>query len=313
MVDIQKPRKGSMAHRPRKRAKSQNPNVCWQSNSEQRVLGVAGYKAGMTHVSFVDQTESPTKGQEIVKAATIVEIPPMTVYGVRCYDNVRSVCDILTSEEKILKQLGIKNKSKNKEIKEDSLKNVRLLAFSQPSKTSIGKKHIEAMEIGIGGKDVKEKLEYAKTMLGKELKASDILKPGEFVDIIAITKGKGWQGPVKRFGVSLQRRKATGKRRHVGTLGQWHPSYVLYTVPQAGQTGYHKRTELNKEVLKISGNVDEVNPPSGFPNYGFVKNDYVIVTGSIPGPTKRLVKLRLAVRGKAPKEPQLLYTSLDPK
>ncbi len=300
-----------MAHRPRKRARNQNAGVCWQPEEEKRVLGFAGYKAGMTHVSYIDQTESPSKGQEVVAAATIVEVPPLVVYGIRCYDRVNSIGDILTEDEKIRKALKIKQKRKS-EIKEENVKEVRLLVYSQPAKTGFGKKHIERMEIGCGGKDVKEKLEYAKTLLGKELKISDVFKPGEFVDIVAVTKGKGWQGPIRRFGAAIQRRKATGKRRHVGTLGPFHPPYVMYTVPQAGQMGYHTRTELNKEILRVGTNAEEINPSSGFNRYGFVKNDYIILKGSVPGPVKRLVKMRLALRrpGVA-KEPRLGYISKE--
>jgi len=299
-----------MAHRPRKRAKSQNPGVYWQDSAEQRVLGFAGYKVGMTHVAYVDDNESPTKGQEIVSAATVIEVPPLVVYGMRCYGSKRSLGDIITDDDKILKLAGFKNKPVSANLKEEEIEDVRLLAFTMPSKTKIGKKHIEKMEIGCGGKSSKEKFEYSKTLLGKELRISDVFKIGEYVDLVSITKGKGWQGAVKRFGVALQRRKATGKRRHVGTLGQWHPAYALYTVPQAGQTGYHRRTELNKRILKISQNPEEINPSGGFQSYGFVGNDFVLIKGSVAGPTKRLVKFRLASRfSGSHKEPQLTFIS----
>lgn len=310
MTDIKKPRRGSMAHRPRKRAESQNPRVHWQDHEEKRVLGFAGYKAGMTHLAYVDDTESPTKGQEVVSAATVIEVPPMAVYGVRCYRGNDSLGDILTTDEKLLKMAGFRKKRDAKAVDEAEVDDARLLVFAMPSKTGFGKKHIEAMEIGCGGKDAKEKLEYCKGLLGKELRASDVFKNGEYVDVVSVSIGKGWQGAVKRFGVSIQRRKATGKRRHVGTLGQWHPAYVLYTVPQAGQTGYHRRTELNKRILKMGQKPEEINPSSGFPQYGFVKNDFVVVKGSVPGPVKRLIKLRLAVRATAQaKEPQVGYVS----
>ena len=317
MTDIRRPRRGSMAHRPRKRAESQNLNVYWQGCTDKRVMGFAGYKVGMTHCAYVDDTESPTKGQEIVSPATVIEVPPLTVYGVRCYKNLNSCCDILTAEERILKLVGFTKAKKPGEgaqkpggdAKKDENKfseadadDVRLLVYAMPSKTKIGKKHIEKMEIGCGGKDAKEKLEFAKSMIGKEIRASDVFKSGEHVDVVSVSKGKGWQGPVKRFGVSIQRRKATGKRRHVGTLGQWHPAYVLYTVPQAGQTGYHRRTELNKRILKISEKPEDINPVCGFPHYGFVLNDFVLLKGSVPGPTKRLIKLRLAVRAGGPQK-----------
>lgn len=313
MVDLRKPRRGSMAFRPRKRAGTQNVRTYWQDCSDKRILGIAGYKAGMTHLSYIDNSESTTKGQEIVSSATVIEIPPMIVYGIRCYDHERSIGDILTSEEKILKALSVKKK-KAKTPKEEDVKDVRLLAYCQPDKTKIGKKHIEAMEIGFGGADVKERLEHAKTMLGKELRAKDVFKSGEYVDVAAVTKGKGFQGPVKRFGVKIQRPKSTKKKRHVGSLGQWHPAYVLYTIPQAGQMGYHTRTERNKMVMKIGEKPEEINPSAGFPAYGFVKNDYVVVKGSIPGPVKRLVKIKLSLRKPtAAKEPQIMYLSATNK
>lgn len=321
MTDLTRPRRGSMAFRPRKRAIKQNAQIYWQEHAIKRLLGFAGYKVGMTHLSYIDTREKSTKGQEVVGAATIIETPPIHVYGYRCYTSNDSNFDVLSSDANTIKLLKIKKQKQPKtqeksHEKPNEVKDVRLLVFAQPNKTHIGKKHIERMEIALGGKDVNEKLEFSKSLLGKELRISDVFKAGEYVDVAAVTRGKGWQGAVKRFGVAKQRRKATGKQRHVGTLGQWHPAYVLYTVPQAGQTGYHTRTELNKQIMKIGNNIEEINPNSGFPSYGFVKNDYVLLKGSIPGPTKRLIKLRLAVRESAAqaqhvqqKEPHLLYIS----
>ena len=314
MTDIKRPRRGSLGYRPRKRAAKQNVRVNWLSEEEKRIVGFAGYKVGMTHVSFTDQAETSRKGQELTGAATVLEVPPMVVYGIRFYDNANSIGDILASDEKALKKLNFKGKSKPKEIKEEDAKDVRLLAYAQPDLTFIGKKHPEAMEIGLGGADIKEKIEYAKSFLGKEIRASDVFKAGEFVDVLAVTKGKGWQGAIKRFGCAKQRRKATNRVRHIGTLGAWIPNYVLYTVPQAGQTGYHTRTELNKKILRVgsSDTISEINPPSGFTNYGFVKKDYILVKGSVPGPSKRLVKLRLAGRATGEtNEPQITYISVE--
>ena len=311
-MDLRRPRRGSRAVRPRKRAETQVPEMVWPSISDSRILGFAAYKAGMTTVAYMDHSESPTKGQEVVGAATVLEAPPLYVYGIRGYKGRKIAGEMFTPDEAKLKMLGMK-KTKKTELSDD-LQDVRILVFAQPEKTMIGKKHPERFELGIGGKDAKEKMAFAKTFLGKELKAKDVFKSGENVDVVSVTRGHGWQGAVKRFGVSIQRPKATGKRRHVGTLGQWHPAYVLYTVPQAGQTGYHKRTELNKQVLKISETIEEINPKGGFPHYGFLKNDYILIKGSVPGPTKRLVKMRIAIRKQVPyKEAKITYVSNEPK
>ena len=66
--------------------------------------------------------------------------------------------------------------------------------------------------------------------------------------------------------------------------------------------------------MKIGGNIDEINPKGGFPQYGFVKNNYVLLKGSVPGPVKRLIRIRLGTR--APdkvQEPKLTYVSLESK
>ena len=133
-------------------------------------------------------------------------------------------------------------------------------------------------------------------MLGKEIKPSDVFREGELVDVISITKGKGTAGPVKRFGVKIQTRKAQKKRRHVGSLGSERPGKVLWTVPQAGQLGFFRRTEFNKRVLKIGEDGKEITPKAGFKRYGVVKSNYIIVEGSVPGPKKRLIMLRPAIR-----------------
>jgi large subunit ribosomal protein L3 len=315
MTDIWKPRKGSLAFRPRGRAKSQMPRVShWASSGEARLLGFAGYKAGMTHLSFIDDAEGPTSGQEVSAAVTVVEVPPLHVYGVRTYKGGKAAGDLLTDDEGVLKKLGIKKKKSKAELNAENADAITALVFMQPEKTGMGKKHPEKMEIAVGGADAAQKLEYAKSLIGKELKPEEMFKSGEYVDVISISTGKGWQGTRKRFGTSLHRPKATGQRRASGTLGQWHPAYILYTARRAGQLGYHKRTEVNKRIMKISENVDEVNPKGGFPHYGFVKNNYVLLKGSVPGPAKRLIRMRLGTRApEKVQEPKVSYVSVESK
>ena len=80
--------------------------------------------------------------------------------------------------------------------------------------------------------------------------------------------------------------------------------------------GYNYRTELNKRVLKVGTTRDAatVNVKGGFINYGVVKNDFIILDGSIPGPAKRLIRLRKSIRNTAPKkEPQINYISTSVK
>ena len=100
---------------------------------------------------------------------------------------------------------------------------------------------------------------------------------------------------MKRFGVKIHRRKAQQMQRHTGALGQDEPGKVRPTVPQSGQLGFFTRTELNKRVVKIGTGTD-INPSGDFLRYGKVRGDYIIIDGSVPGPTKRLIRLRAAMR-----------------
>ena len=323
MAHLKGHKRGSVAYRPRKRARSTNARITsWPAVESPGALGFAGYKAGMTSVSMTDDSTSPSKGLEISSSATVLEVPPITVYGLRAYEmgygGKRALCDVVTDDQAILKQLGFTKRpdgTKEIEAKLGELAEVVLLAFANPASTGIGAKKPVRLEIAVGGKSAKEKYDYCKSMLGKQLKFSDVFKSGEYVDAVAVTKGKGWQGAVKRFGVHQQRRKATGKRRHVGTLGPWNPSKVMYTAPMAGQMGYHRRTEYNKRILKIGADPKDVIPKGGFPHYGVVRNDYVLIKGSIAGPVKRFVKLRKALRksGDAVKAPEVAYVSLRSK
>ncbi len=161
--------------------------------------------------------------------------------------------------------------------------------------TNVGKKKPEVLELGISG-TLEEQLVFALDKLGKEVKLTDVFKGGELTDSHSISTGKGWQGAVKRFGVKLTAHKSEKKRRHAGNVGAWHPSRVHPHRPLPGQMGYHERTEWNKWILKVSDKAEEVNPVEGFKHYGKVKNEYLIVKGSVAGPCKRLITLVRTIR-----------------
>ena len=155
------------------------------------------------------------------------------------------------------------------------------------------------MELRIGGGTIDERKEFAKGLLGKDVTINDFATEGTLIDVVAVTKGKGFQGVTKRWGVKLLSHKNSKHRRGIANLGPKRPGYVRSTVPGSGQMGYHQRTEFNKQLMKIGAEGSEITPKGGFLNYGDVVNTYVLVHGSVPGPTKRLVRLRDATR--APK------------
>jgi large subunit ribosomal protein L3 len=144
------------------------------------------------------------------------------------------------------------------------------------------------------GGSKQEKFDFIKQHIYKDIKIKDIFDAGELIDVTAVTKGKGFQGTVKRFGVSIRSHKSEKVKRGIGNLGAWTPTHVDFRVPQPGKMGYHIRTELNKWILKISD--EDINPKGGFLHYGLIKNDYVILKGSIAGPSKRVIRMTIAGR-----------------
>lgn len=304
MPNIRKPRKGSLQFWPRKRSKRIYSKVgFWKKSDETKLLGFAGYKVGMCHVIFNDtRKKSITKGMEVSWPATIIECPPLKIASIRFYKKTdqgsKTISDVLFNkpDKELKRKINIpKNVKKNVEDIQD-FDDLVLIAYTQPKLTGIGKKKPELFEIAIGGKK-EDKLNYAKEHLGKEIKLGDVFKQGQQIDIHAITKGKGFQGPVKRFGIGLTSHKAEKARRNPGSLGGWKSQgHVMWRVAHAGKMGYHQRTEYNKLLLKIGDNADEIKPKGGFLRYGLVKNDYLIIKGSVAGPKKRIIRINHAIR-----------------
>jgi len=173
------------------------------------------------------------------------------------------------------------------------------------------------MEMPITNGSMSERLEMARGLLGQQVPISNVFEVGDILDVSAITKGKGTQGPIRRWGIMLAKRKhaRTGKVRHVGNLGPWHPSHISWRVPQLGQMGYHQRTEFNKRLMAIGTDGSEITPEGGFLGYGTVNNQYVLIKGSLPGPVKRLIRMRKATRPEKNfvKAPSFLYVSKESK
>lgn len=319
------PRRGSLQFWPRKRAKNETARVrTWADNvKEVKLLGFAGYKVGMTHIIITDNYKnSMTKGQEINFPVTIIECPPLKVVAVRFYKKDTNGYKVLTQvmASKFDKEVG-KTISLPKDVKkkfEDitDFDKLTVIVHTQPKLTGIGKKKPELFEIGVGGKK-DDQLAYAKENLGKEISVQDTISEGQLLDSHAVTKGKGFQGPVKRFGVKIRESKSEKTKRGPGSLGPWcGQGHVMWRIPQAGMMGYHLRTEYNKWVVKIGDKVEDVNPKGGFINYGFLKSNYIIVKGSIGGPKKRLIRLTTATRPtkNMPSEaPSVEYISLESK
>ncbi len=323
-------RRGSRQFWPRVKAAKPTAVVnSWSSKNVKEVgfLGFPAYKVGMTNIGLIDNfSNTLTKGTEINVPVTVLECPVVKVMSVRLlaedeYGNLQVAKEVTVAlkDKHLSRKVDVAKKASKTESAEDLVKfatendveQVRVKIVTTPSATGIGKKKPEILELGVCG-SIEEAIKFAHSKLGHEVKASEVVNAGELVDSHGITIGKGFQGAVKRYGVKLTSHKSEKTRRHAGNVGAWTPSRVLTTQPLPGQHGFHERTEWNKWILKISDNVGEINPAAGFKHYGVVKNEYMLVKGSIQGPKNKLVTLVKSIRPnkRYPKvAPQITYIS----
>ncbi len=302
MATTRSPHKGSMQFWPRKHAKRPYARIRhYAPLAETKLAGFAGYKAGMTHIFIADnRPHSMTKGKSVFFPVTILECPPLKVASIRLYKSSPTCLNVAeelfaSNDKNLAKKLTLPKKGAEKSAEDfgkaiSDFSDVRVNVYTQPHLAGIGKKKPEIFELAVGGKSVEEKFNYAKSILGKEIPVNDVFKEGQQLDIFAVSKGKGTQGPVKRFGVSLRRHKSEKGRRGPANVGSWTGNRS-WTVAHAGRMGFHNRLEKNKWLLKIGNKPEEVNVKGGFIHYGTIRSTYILLKGSLPGATKRLVRL----------------------
>jgi len=340
------PRHGSLGFLPRKRAKRSRGKIKSfpkdDASKPCNFTAFAGYKAGMTHITReVDKPGSKAHKKEVCEAVTILECPPMIVVGMVGYietpRGLRSIATVWANHlNEECRRRFYKNwhKSKNhrafenykakwsedsgsaidaecaKIVKHCSV--VRAIAHTQMSKLHLRQKKAHIMEIQVNGGSVADKVAWIKDRFETSVAVGTVFEQNEMIDTVAVTKGKGFEGVVTRWGVTRLPRKTHKGLRKVACIGAWHPARVSYSVPRAGQNGYHHRTEINKKVYRIAEGVRSadgkitpnnastefdltvkgITPMGGFPHYGVVNEDYVMLKGAVTGVKKRVITLR---------------------
>ncbi|CDO64708.1 60S ribosomal protein L3 [Plasmodium reichenowi] len=334
---FERPRHGSLGFLPRKRCKRLRGKIrSFPKDDKEKpphFTAFMGYKAGMTHiVREVDKPGSKLHKKEIVEACTIIECAPMVVVGIVGYRETPKGLRILStvwanhvsdefrrryyknwykSEKKAFtKSLNVPEATKNCLLKriEKYCTVLRAICHTQPSKTPLRMKKAHIMEIQINGGSMKEKLEFVKEMLEKNLPVSTVFNPNEMIDVISVTKGHGTKGVVSRYGVKRLPRKTHRGLRKVACIGAWHPARVQFQIPRHGQKGYFHRTERNKKIYRIGLKTDKnsastdaditekkITPMGGFPHYGVVNEDFLLLKGCVAGTKKRPITLRKTI------------------
>ena len=307
MAPPKSPRKGSLQFWPRKRAKKVLPRVNWgviPTGSVKNLKGFIGYKAGMTSALVKDKTQnSMSKDKQIIIPATILECPPLKIFSVRFHKNNQVAKEILVGQlDKDLKRaIKLPEKTPSSGVKIDNIKtenydDVSVIVYSQPKKIGL-KKRPDLEEIGLAG-NFDEKISFVKENLNKEISIFDVFNGWQIVDLRGLTKGKGFSGPVKRFGIKLRFHKTEKGQRKVGSIGPWHPARVTFRVPMAGQMGMFTRVHYNQKIINLGKTPKDTDEKlKNIKNYGDIRSDYIIVAGSVQGPAKRQVLITAPLRG----------------
>jgi len=183
---------------------------------------------------------------------------------------------------------------------------IRAICHTQISKIKLRQKKAHVKEIQINGGSISDKVDFCKKLFEQEVPFNTVFSMNEMVDVIGVTKGHGNAGVTSRWGVSRLPRKTHRGLRKVACIGAWHPARVQFQVPRAGQKGYFHRTEINKKIYRVGTkeNIAEgattehdltkkpITPLGGFPHFGEVNEDWVMIKGGIVGHKKAVVTLR---------------------
>jgi len=340
------PRHGSLGFLPRKRSRRHRGKVkAFPKDDPSKPVHLTafmGYKAGMTHiVRQVDRPGSKMNKKEVVEGVTIVETPPIMVVGVVGYiDTPRGMRSLkvvwaehLSDEckrrfyknwyrckkkafckasKKWADEAGKAEIEKDLKTMKKYCKVIRVIIHTQMKLMNQRQKKAHIMEVQLNGGSISDKVEWARQHLEKPSRITEVFAQDEMIDVIGVTKGKGFKGVTFRWGTKKLPRKTHKGLRKVACIGAWHPARVGYGVARAGQKGYHHRTEVNKKIYRIGEGFHmkdgkliknnaatdyditdkSINPMGGFPHYGEVKNDFLMLKGCIMGPKKRVITLR---------------------
>jgi len=311
MAKNSKPREGSLQFWPRKKARKFLPSSNWKALKQEGLLGFIVYKVGMSSAIVKDNTpDSMTKNKKISIPITILEAPLMKIFSIRYYKNNLCVGEKLNEGiDKELKKI-LKLPKKKGEKKIEDYDDIRIIVYSQVKETGI-KKTPDIIEIGMGG-SLEEKEKWVEEKKKSGILISDFIKEG-LVDVRGLTKGKGFSGTVKRFGIGLRQHKSEKGVRKPGSIGPWHPAYVSFRTPMPGQLGLFSRVNYNNKIILIGKISDkDINPKQGFKHYGKIKTEYIVLKGSVQGPAKRQIVLTKPLR-KTKKKEKLNYDLIEIK
>ena len=343
----EQPRHGNLGFVPKRRTRHHRGRVRSFPRDDVKkpvhLTAFVGYKAGMTHVVKYQERREGKKviKKDIVHACTVLECPPMKIVGLVGYietpRGLRALSTVwaqkldndvkrrfyknwMNAKKKAFSKYADKYKHdpKHKESIARDVERikkyctvVRVLAATQVRLIKQRQHKAQIMEIQVNGGTVAQKVDWAQKKFEQEVSVGEVFETDECIDTISVTKGKGNQGVIQRFGAKKLRRKTHRGLRKIACIGAWHPAAVKWTVARTGQQGYHSRTEINKKIYRLGAGAvrgvtnnattaadaieKNITPLGGFPFYGEVNQDYLLMRGQIMGTKKRAIVLRKSI------------------
>jgi len=346
------PRHGSLGFLPRKRCTHNGGRGQVRSfpkdmpEKAPHLTAFMGYKAGMTHIMReVNKPGSKLHKKEVVEAVTILETPPMVAVGLVGYvETPRGLRTLTTvwathlseavkrcfyknwyrSKKKAFDRYAARVAGENNKDMQQELERmkkycsvIRLICHTDIKKIRLRQKKAHMGEIQINGGSTEAKVNFGHELFERKIPIDTVFSMNEMIDVVSITKGKGFSGVISRWGITKLPRKTHRGLRKVACVGAWHPARVKFSVARAGQNGFHHRTEMNKKIYRIGKGsrvmtddknkpgefvanattdadltIKAITPLGGFPHYGEVNEDFVMLKGGVPGIKKRVVTLR---------------------
>ena len=216
--------------------------------------GILGRKVGMTEVFATDGKLIPV---------TVIEVQPNVVTQIKTTDK-------------------------------DGYEAIQLGAFNKKEKVSNNPEKGHAKKANTSPKRFLKEIRGVDTSaytLGQVIEA-DVFKNGDTVDVTGISKGKGFQGVIKRWNQSRgPETHGSTYHRRVGSLGTMRPMRVLKGKKLPGHMGHEQITIQNLMIVDVD-----------------MENKCILVSGNVPGPKNSFVFIREAIKGSKDFEPVVLVS-----
>jgi large subunit ribosomal protein L3 len=229
-------------------------------------IGIIGKKLGMTQI-FNEQ------GQQI--PVTVIEAAPNTIVALTKSENGVPAVQLGLGAQRVAREDGGKRTPRGRRATQAAIGHARKAGLDAPPRV-LRSFSLAAPKGGVPGGKRAEKVEAPEYKVGDTVKV-DIFQPGEIVKVTGTSKGRGFQGVVKRFGIGGgPNTHGNTKHRRPGSVGPGtDPSRVIKGKKMPGQYGNVRRTQIGLRVERVDAD-----------------KNLIYVRGAVAGPENGIVLVR---------------------